>query len=76
MMKKILIPQDKANHFVYGFLIFEFFSLFFTEITCLFIVIFVAALKEMYDKESKKGTPELLDFVFTVIPALILTIIK
>ena len=76
MMKKILIPQDKANHFVYGFLIFAFFSLFFTEITCLFIVIFVAAVKEIYDKASMKGTPELLDFVFTVIPALILTIIK
>jgi TM2 domain-containing membrane protein YozV len=75
-MKKILIPQDKANHFVYGFLIFAFFSLFFTEITCLFIVIFVAGIKEIYDKASMKGTPELLDFVFTVIPALILTIIK
>jgi hypothetical protein len=75
-MKKILIPQDKANHFVYGFLIFAFFTLFFTELTCLLIVVFIAAGKEIYDKLSKKGTPEILDFVFTVIPALILTIIK
>jgi hypothetical protein len=75
-MKNIIIPQDKANHFVYGFLIFAFFSLFFTEIICLIIVAFIAAAKEIYDKVSKKGTPELLDFVFTVIPALILTIIK
>ena len=75
-MKKILIPQDKANHFVYGFLIFAFFSLFFTELTCLIIVSFVAAAKEVYDKVSKKGTPEILDFVFTIIPALILTLIN
>jgi hypothetical protein len=73
-MKKILIPQDKANHFVYGFLIFILCNLFFTEITCLFIVVFAAAAKEVYDKVSKKGTPEILDFIATVLPAIIIII--
>lgn len=69
------LPKDKANHFVYGFIIFITASLFFSDFISLSIVIFVAIFKELYDKLSKKGNPELLDFLATIAPALILNII-
>ena len=69
------LPRDKANHFVYGFMIFILSSLVFTNLISLGIVMAVAALKEIYDKVSKRGNPEILDFVATVLPALILTLI-
>ena len=73
-MKKILIPQDKANHFVYGFLIFIFFNIFLSDLISLSIIVFIALIKEVYDKISKKGTPEILDFVFSILPSLLIII--
>ena len=75
-MKLPQLPKDKANHFVYGFAIFIISEFFFSNLTSLFIVIFVAGTTEIYDKVSKKGNPEFLDFLVTIIPALILTLIK
>ena len=75
-MKKILIAQDKANHFVYGFLIFIFFNLFLSDLISFSIIVFIALAKEIYDKVSKKGTPEILDFIFTILPAILIIITK
>ena len=75
-MKKIIIPQDKANHFFYGFLIFIFFNIFLSDLISLSIIVFIALAKEVYDKISKKGTPEILDFVFSILPAILIIITK
>jgi hypothetical protein len=67
------LPQDKANHFIYGAVI--------TTITTLLLIIsqnysllpyclhptIIAGIgKEIYDRVSGKGTPEVLDAVATI----------
>ena len=64
------IPQDKKKHFVAGFAIAAVVSLFAGYIVGLLVAILAAAGKEIYDKVSGKGTPELLDFVATVAGAI------
>ncbi len=72
-MKKLLIPQDKANHFIYGFLIFIGLNIFVNENIAFSTVCIIALLKEIvHDKILKKGTPEIKDFIFTILPAIIL----
>jgi len=72
-MKLPQIPQDKANHFIYGTLICFISSLFLhNPIISLGITIVVGASKEIYDKISGKGNPEILDLVFTVLGGLII----
>lgn len=71
-MKLQQIPQDKANHFIYGLLICFISSLFFSSIIALSIVIIIGVVKEIYDKISNKGNPELLDLIFTGLGGLII----
>jgi len=75
-MKLPLLPQDKANHFVYGSIICFLASLLFTPLASLLITIIIGILKEVYDKISKKGNPEILDAVATTIGALPIFIIN
>ena len=79
-MNKFLIPLDKANHFIYGYLIFCFSQIFFSLIISTLIVSIVAAAKEViWDKYLQKGTPDWKDFLFTIagpIPIILLEIIK
>ncbi len=56
------IAKDKKLHFLVGFLI--------ALLVNIYAVIVIGALKEIYDKVSKKGTPELLDFIYTVVGGL------
>lgn len=69
-MEKLLIPVDKANHFIAGTIIYCLASLFLSPAAALIPVIIIGAAKEMYDKQSKSGTPDLVDFIFTVLGAL------
>jgi hypothetical protein len=79
-MNKFLIPLDKANHFIYGYLVFCFSQLFFGIAISSLIVLAVAAAKELiWDKYLQKGTPDWKDFLFTIagpIPIIFLEIIK
>ena len=78
-MKKLLIPVDKANHFIAGTLIYCIASLVLTPIVSLAPVVIIGASKEVYDKYSKKGTPDIIDFLYTVagaIPVLLTNIIR
>lgn len=78
-MKKLLIPVDKANHFIAGALIYCIASLFLTPIVALAPVTIIGAAKEVYDKYSKKGTPDIIDFLYTVagaLPVLLTHILK
>jgi hypothetical protein len=65
------IPQDKANHFVYGATI----SALFSRTTGNRAVGLVAAVvfafgKEVWDLATKKGTPDIMDVVWTVLGGL------
>ncbi len=52
------IAKDKKLHLIIGFFI--------ALLLNIYIVVLIGAGKEVYDKVSKKGTPELLDFIYTV----------
>ena len=64
------IPQDKKKHFVAGFAIVAVVSLFFGYIVGAVAAVIAAAGKELYDKATGKETPEILDFVATVLGAV------
>lgn len=64
---KMKIPQDKKQHFLAGFAITAITSIFFGYIVGVVVAILASAGKEIYDKVTGKGTPELLDFVATVV---------
>ena len=72
-MKLPLIPHDKANHFIYGFVIFVLSNLVLNEWISLAVVCLFAFGKEIYD-EWKYGGFDIYDAVWTIAPALILTL--
>jgi hypothetical protein len=72
-MKLPQIRQDRANHFIYGFIIFIMCNIFFNAYTSLGIVATFAIGKEIYD-EYKYGGFDIIDLIFTVIPAITLTL--
>lgn len=74
-MKLPSIPLDKANHMIYGFLIYVLANCYLTALVSLTIVVIIAILKEIYDKVSKRGTPEVLDVLCTIILPLTLYLI-
>lgn len=68
-MKKLPIPtiaQDKANHFLYGAVIYSLSLLILPIIPSLIIVAIIAALKEWHDKYVPGATPDIMDFVWTM----------
>lgn len=67
------IPQDKANHFIYGFVIYILATFIFSNLISLGIVLIVAVGKEAYDSKHK-GSVEVLDVVATLLPSFILFI--
>lgn len=67
------LPQDKVNHFIYGFMIFVVSSFFVNYYTAFAIVVVIAFSKELYD-EFDYGGFDVVDFIYTIIPALILII--
>jgi hypothetical protein len=87
-MKLPQLPHDKANHFVYGFLIFivtmlainiiQYTNLELDGTTVKFLpltmVLLVAVLREIYGK-VKQNRWEIMDIAATIFPAIILTII-
>lgn len=74
-----VIPYDKALHFIVGDLTFvpiiflmKLFHLNTFQITIygLTIITGLAVAKEVYDKESHKGTPDANDIVYTLLGAI------
>jgi len=59
------LPQDKANHALYGVAIFVVTHFFFGVVAGLLVGLVAAIGKEVYDKVSGKGNPELLDALAT-----------
>jgi hypothetical protein len=70
-MKLPIIPQDKANHFIYGFIIYILSNLFLNAYASFSIVYLFALGKECYDEYYYKGF-DVKDLIVTIIPAIIL----
>jgi len=70
------IAHDKILHFFYGFFIYAISLIFLDRYYDLIPVFIIAIGKEIYDKITKKGTPEVMDFVYTIAPSVILTLIN
>jgi hypothetical protein len=66
----MIIPIDKANHFIAGTIVYCLAILFLSPIAALVPVIMVGVAKELYDLWSGKGTPDINDFSFTLLGAI------
>lgn len=75
-MKLPVIPEDKANHFIYGCLIYSLSSLIFTIPYSLLIVAVIVALKELYDKYTPGSIPDIMDWVWTMLGCLPVLLIQ
>jgi len=73
-MKLPIVPLDKANHFIYGALISGVAILVMPWLYAFIVTAVVGVAKEVYDHYSKKGTPDINDFLYTIagsVPVLI-----
>ncbi len=71
---KLLIPVDKANHFIAGVLISGVAILLMPVLYTFVLTTMVGVAKEFYDHVSKKGTPDVVDLLYTMagsVPVLI-----
>lgn len=63
-----LIPQDKANHFIYGLVIFMVVAILLTPVIGLGACTVAAFGKEVYDLQHKdRHTPDIYDAIWTII---------
>lgn len=67
------IPEDKRKHFIAGFAIAAVVSLPLGYLIGIASAIVIGAAKEAYDHFTGKGTPEMKDFIATVIGAVCFT---
>ena len=67
-----LIPLDKANHFIYGLVIFIACSSVLNVTIGLIICIIAAFGMELYDfKHKNKHTPDIMDAVYTCVGGIV-----
>jgi hypothetical protein len=71
----ILIEQDKANHFIYGFFIFVLSNYFLNDLYSIGIVFLIALGKEIRDQIVYKGF-DYKDLIATMIPSIILHFLR
>ena len=65
-MKLPIIPLDKANHFIYGAVISGLAILVMPTMYAFMLTALAGVGKEIYDLYSKKGTPDVNDFLYTI----------
>ena len=71
-MKLPQLPQDKANHFIYGSLIYALASLVLDAYPAFFIVMSVAFFKEFADTYKDTADFSVMDFVVTCLGGLLI----
>jgi hypothetical protein len=59
------VPADKANHFIYGLVLFIALTIARDPLFALALVVVVGIVKEVYDKVTATGTPDFWDAVAT-----------
>lgn len=70
------IPADKKKHLVAGFFVCAIVSMFFGYIVGIIAALVAGAGKEAYDYFTKKGTPELADFLYTAVGAVCFLVVS
>lgn len=71
-MKLPMLPQDKANHFIYGLIIFAIVSMLSNVVIGLGVCTMAAFAKELYDLQHvDKHTPDIYDAIWTVMGGVI-----
>lgn len=72
-----MLPADKANHFVYG-AVLACFGMYWDPFVALGLAVLAGVGKEIYDRISKRGTPDFMDSLaaiaggaVVVLPALL-----
>ena len=77
VIKYYLLRHDLLKHFFIGFFIFVIANQFTSNAMALIATTIVATAKELiYDLYFKKGTPEFIDVVYTILPAVVLIAFK
>ncbi len=61
-----IFPYDKLLHFTFGVFLSLIFYDSFAWWESLLITLSLAIIIELYDKLSRKGTPEVLDIIYTI----------
>ena len=74
-MRLPLLKEDKANHLIYGTIIYILSYVFLDRFYAMIPVIIIGALKEVYDHHSEKNNADVFDFIWTVIGGLICELI-
>lgn len=70
---KFKLAKDKQKHFLVGLIISA--TIPYIGVYGLILCIILGVGKEVYDYTSKKGTPEVLDAVWTIIPAIVVYVL-
>lgn len=72
-----ILRHDLLKHFFVGFFLFTVTGFVFSENIAFFFVFLIGLGKEIiWDHYLKKGTFDVWDFVYTVLPATILILLK
>ena len=65
------IKEDKANHFIYGLLIYFIITLLFGDLIGMIVCLLSAILKEIYDHYNPNHRFDWWDFIWTVMGGLV-----
>lgn len=75
--EKWLFAHDKLKHFFVGFFLFAICFYFFEGYIALCITATIALAKEIiWDGVMKKGTPEVRDWIYSLLPGLVIVLIE
>lgn len=70
------IPADKKKNLIAGFIVCAIVSMFFGYIVGFVSALVAGAGKEAYDYFTKKGTPEIADFLYTAVGAVCFLVVS
>lgn len=70
-----MLPKDKANHALYGVVIFAILSLPLQTFIALGLTILIGAIKELYDEITGTGVSDIADAGYTALGAVLGAII-
>ena len=70
------IDKDKLLHFFWWSVLLTTLSVVFNDVVSITATVLVAIGKEVYDKVSGKGNPEVLDAIYGIAPCVIYLITK
>lgn len=70
------IPADKKKHLIVGFIVCAIVSMLFGYIVGFVSALVARAGKEAYDYFTKKGTPEIADFLYTAVGAVCFLVVS